>query len=325
MAADLKIKIEKFLGIDNINRSQKVPEGTLKTATNVDVNNDLTLSRRKGYAELDTGNYRSLWSNNRLAFAIKDDQLVRVFPDGGTSSIGDNLNVDSGVVYVDGKDGYVYCANYTFMIRTDGVNVYTPEQLDKTEKSSYSSPAITNYEIIDAGLVSGDVDTKRNKTIISGATVLEVYRGKMYAAKDNVLWLSDAYDFMRILKLEKNYLYFPTNITAIKAVDNGVYVSEEDKIWFLRGTSPKDFDFSVVYDAGIERGTDIRIDNIALGEQVISPAIMWTTKKGICIGTGDGQVFNLTERKYDMPSFITGAATFQREEGLDRYLVVTNS
>ena len=93
----------------------------------------------------------------------------------------------------------------------------------------------------------------------------------------------------------------------------------------LRGTSPKDFDFSVVYDAGIERGTDIRIDNIALGEQVISPAIMWTTKKGICIGTGDGQVFNLTERKYDMPSFITGAATFQREEGLDRYLVVTNS
>lgn len=325
MPADLRIKIDKYLGIDNVNESQKVTPGTLKIATNVDINNDLSLSRRRGYLEVDTGDYHSLWSNDKVTLAVKDGVLVRIFPDYSTIPLGDFPNVDSGVVYVDGKDGYIYCAGYSFMIRTDGVNVYTPEQLDKTEKASYSLPNIENYEIIDSGIALGDMDIKRNKTIIEGATVLEVYRSRMYAAKDKVLWLSDAYDFMRILKLEKNYFYFPTDITAIKAVDNGVYVSEENKIWFLRGTSPKDFDFTVVYDAGIVRGTDIRIDNVALGEQVISPAIMWTTKKGICIGTGDGQVFNLTERKYNMPDFITGAAIFRQEGGLDQYLVVTNS
>ena len=325
MPARLKVRIKRFLGIDNVNESQRVDKGTLSVATNVDMRNDQSLARRSGYIELASGDFSSLWGNDKIALAVKDGRLVRVFIDGTTSPIDNTLNVDSGVVYADGKDGYIYCAGYSFMIRTDGVDVYTPEQLDKTEKSSYSLPNIKNYEITNSGMALGNLDIKRNKTIIKGATVLEVYRGRMYAAKDKVLWFSDAHDFMRILKLEKNYFYFPTDITAIKAVDNGVYVSEEDKIWFLRGTSPKDFDFTVVYSAGIVRGTDVRIDSITLGEQVISPAIMWTTKKGICIGTDSGQVFNLTERKYNMPNLITGAATFRQGGGLDQYLVVLNS
>lgn len=326
MPAKLKVRIKRFLGIDNVNESQRVDKGTLSVATNVDVRNDQSLGRRKGYAELASGNFSYLWSNNKIALAVKDGKLVRVFIDGATSPIDNSLNVGSGVVYVDGKDGYVYCAGYSFMVRTDGVSTYTPDELDKTEKASYSLPAINDYEITNSGMATESLDVKRNKTIIKGATVLEVYKGRMYAAKDNVLWLSDAYDFMRILKLEKNYINFPSDITAIKAADNGVYVSEGNKIWFLQGSSPKDFNFTVVSDAGIIRGTDIRIDDgITIGEQVVSPAIMWTTKKGICVGSDGGQVFNLTEKKYDMPNIVTGASMFKQGGGLDQYLAVLNS
>jgi hypothetical protein len=326
MPADLKVKIKRFLGIDNINESNKVPLGTLSTATNVDIRNDLSLSRRRGYVKKTTGDFHSLWSNGKIALAVKDDKLVRVFPDYSTLSLGNYPGVSSGIVCVDGKDGFVYCAGYGFMIRiADNGTIYTPEKPDAVELSSYSPPIINNYDVTDSGLVQGSLTTKRNKTVIEAATVLEVYKGRMYAALDNILWLSDAYDFMRMLKVEKNYLYFPGDITAIRAVDNGVYVSEGDKVWFLSGTSPDNFVFTVAYDAEILRGSDVRVDDIVLGEQTISPAIIWTTKKGICVGTDGGQVINLTEDKYDMPNFITGSAIFRKEGGLDRYLAVFKS
>lgn len=325
MSAKLKVTIKQFLGIDNVNESQKVQKGSLSAATNIDIRNDQSISRRQGYAEAATGDYHSLWSNGIIALAVKDGVLVRIFPDYSSLPLGNFPNVDSGVVYVDGKDGFIYCAGYGFFIRTDGEDVYTPTQLNKTEGKGYSGLGSEDYTITDAGFMRSPQAIKRNKTAIKGATVLEVYRGKMYAAMDNVLWLSDSYDFMRILKLEKNFIHFSTSITAIRAADNGVYVSEENRVWFLRGTSPKDFDFTVVSDYGALRGTDIRIKNITIGDHVISPAIMWTTKKGICVGSADGQVFNITEHKYSMPNFITGAAMRKEGDGLDQYLTVLNS
>ena len=324
MPAKLKVRIKRFLGIDNVNESQKVNKGTLSVATNVDIQNDQSLSRRQGYTEAATGNFHSLWSNGEIALAVKDGELVRVFPDYSTQSLGNFSGVDSGVVFIDGKDGFIYCAGYGFFIRTDGVDVYTPDPLVKTEQKTYSPPVINNYEITDFGQVQATI--KRNKTVIEGATVLEVYKGKMYAAMDKVLWISDSYDFMRILKLEKNFIHFSTNITAIKAADNGIYVSEEDKVWFLQGSSPSDFNFTVAYeDAGAIRGTDIRARKVTIGEQTIAPAIIWTTKEGICVGSDSGQVLNVTESKYNMPNFITGAAMFRQGGGLDQYLTVLNS
>ena len=326
MPARLKVRIKRFLGIDNVNESQKVNKGTLSVATNVDIRNDQSLSRRKGYAEVAAGDFHSLWSNGKIALAVKDGALVRVFPDYSTQSLGNFPGVDSGVVFVDGKDGFIYCAGHSFFIRTDGTTVYTPIPLDKIEKLVYIAPDVENYSITDSGMAEGLLNIKKNKTVISGATVLEVYKGKMYAAMDNVLWISDSYDFMRILKLEKNFIHFSTNITAIKATDNGIYVSEEDKVWFLQGSSPSDFNFTVAYeDAGAVRGTDIRARKATIGEQTIAPAIIWTTKEGICVGGDGGQVINVTESKYDMPNFITGAAMFRQRGGLDQYLTVLNS
>ncbi len=311
--------------MDNVNASQKTPSGTLSIATNVDIKNAGVLARRRGYALLNAGNYGNLWGNDKMALAVKNGTLVRVYLDGSTVPLG-NYPVDAGVTYVDGLDGYVYCASYGFMIRVDENNdVYTPVELDSTESANYSQPNIADYDVINPGILKGQAIIKRNKTVIKGATVLEVYKGKLYAAMDNVVWHSDSYDFMRMLKTEKNYLNFSGRVTAIKAIDSGVYISEEDKIWFLRGSSPADFNFTVAYDAGIEAGTELRIDKITIGEQTISPVIMWTTRKGICIGTNDGQVINLTEERYDMPSFTTGAAMFRQEGGLDQYLTVLNS
>ena len=88
MPARLKVRIKRFLGIDNVNESQKVNKGTLSVATNVDIRNDQSLSRRQGYVEAATGNFHSLWSNGNIALAVKDGEMVRIFPDKSKKTIG---------------------------------------------------------------------------------------------------------------------------------------------------------------------------------------------------------------------------------------------
>ena len=139
MPAKLKVKINKFLGIDNVNEPQKVKLGTLSIATNVDIQNDQSLAMRGGRTLKTAANFHSLWSNdsNTMAFAVRDGALVRVFPDGSTLPLG-NYPVDAGVVYVDGKDGYVYCGSYGFLIRIDkNNNIYDQEELNDTEDNNY--------------------------------------------------------------------------------------------------------------------------------------------------------------------------------------------
>ena len=78
----------KFDGIINTKSPKEIGWTGLKSAVNVEIDNEKQIVRRSGYTLFAAGNYRGAYANNSQNFliAIKDGLCVRVNPDGSTTT-----------------------------------------------------------------------------------------------------------------------------------------------------------------------------------------------------------------------------------------------
>jgi len=135
----------------------------------------------------------------------------------------------------------------------------------------------------------------------------------MFVAQDNVLWYSMPFSY-HSFDLNKGNLVFPSRITMVKSVVSsfaergGLYVSDENKTYFMSGMRPKEFIQIEVADYPAVEGTGILIDGRKVGKgDVQNNVIMWVSTEGICLGSPDGVFMNLTERKLKYPKANSGA------------------
>lgn len=69
-----------FKGLNNILPPESTSPEYLKKVENVDIDKAGGIKKRKGYALIDSGNYKSLWSskNNLGTYALKDNNLIQL-------------------------------------------------------------------------------------------------------------------------------------------------------------------------------------------------------------------------------------------------------
>lgn len=100
-------RLDNFAGIRNV-QGPVDNERFLKDAINVDIDKDGKISRRKGYVQLDTGNYHSIWSDTKVCYAVKDGQLGEIRSD--------NSFRDLGLAVGDQKIRFERVENDTFFV-----------------------------------------------------------------------------------------------------------------------------------------------------------------------------------------------------------------
>jgi hypothetical protein len=132
---------------------------------------------------------------------------------------------------------------------------------------------------------------------------IEYYRGRLYVAKGNVIYIADAlcdhYD------IRTGFRVFENDITMLRAVDNGIYVSDGNT-WFLQGAEPDEFQRTKVSDSDAIPYTDSIISGLYVGSGIAGNMAIWTSTYGICIGDNTGVVKNLTSDRYYMSSGTSG-------------------
>jgi hypothetical protein len=143
------------------------------------------------------------------------------------------------------------------------------------------------------------------------------YRGLLFVASGKILYISDAlcdhYD------IRTGYRVFANNITMVRPVDKGVFVSDGDTYFLAEG---ENFRRDWVLDIDCIPHTDIRINGKDIKDGADSNYAMWTSTKGICLGTPDGQIRNLTAAQYAMASHGIGGAVLRDNNGIKHYLAV---
>lgn len=72
------LKVDKFLGVNNVKQPQRIAESELQSATNMDITEDSKIRRRKGYEKVYTGMVSSVFSDDNVILFREGSGLMKL-------------------------------------------------------------------------------------------------------------------------------------------------------------------------------------------------------------------------------------------------------
>jgi hypothetical protein len=126
------------------------------------------------------------------------------------------------------------------------------------------------------------------KTKMKSGYLIGYFKGKLYVAKENEIWFSDPMALGRADE-RRNFKQLPSRITLMSAVEDGMYLSELERTYFMGGTDPGD---AVLVEKAAYPAipfTAHKIDAPRIGDLGLSDtAVLWASKMGsVLVGEGD--------------------------------------
>lgn len=116
-----------------------------------------------------------------------------------------------------------------------------------------------------------------------------------------------------------------TQITMLRAVENGIFVGTQKGITFLGGKDLKDFTSTLVRESPVVKGSAVYADGMKVtGKKELSGlnVVLFTTEDSIMAGLPDGDLFNFTHDRYRFSGGSQAAAAFIDTNVKHQYLVV---
>jgi hypothetical protein len=291
------VEMMRFSGLNNVDDSIRLRQDEsgawpLVTAENIIIDNTGRLKQRAGYTnKVSLVNTHSLWANEDDCFFVYQDKLYK-------------LNIDYSYTLI--RSGLMAGMRLSYARANNKVYYSNGSQIGYID-STYTDNAIANPSIT-------------FKYPLPAGKFIEFYKARLYSAKDTILSYSDVladYYDNRI-----NVFQFPSNIKMVLAVDNGVYVSDSDKIYFMAGQSPFEMTLQEVYSYSTIPYTGIKVDAHYIGAGGVGTYGMWTSIKGVCIGDSNGNVINITDKRYSMSTYGEGASLFDNTSGFCKYITI---
>ncbi len=257
-------------------------------AVNVDISKTGRVSRRKGWEGTDiTDSSHSLFCDGGSAFFITGDALKMLAPDMSVRNLRNvTVNAPMSYVQVGSRTFYTNGRENGFILNETsyGWNQAVPNQKDST--IVYSPPPM--------------------------GTLLGYYKSRMYVVQQHILWHSEANN-LNTFNL-KNYHAFSSSITMFKGVSNGIWLGTENQILFLKGDSPDRLEQQRKALTGVIQGSDTYVDCTSIpglvdeyGYQIEGVGVLFSTPKGIYIGTEKGKLMQLSKGKLTIPKSLLGA------------------
>lgn len=142
-------------------------------------------------------------------------------------------------------------------------------------------------------------------------TVLEYYNSRIYIARDNVLWFTDAFNY-ELVDYRKNFIQFDDKITTIAAVEDGLFVGTESETIFLGGNSAEQLSATQVAAYGTVPGTETTLDGSRYAKGDAQGSVKgWMSTTGFCVGTSGGQMVNVSSSLYSAAQAKEGASLYK--------------
>lgn len=266
-------------GLNNVLEPHRLQYGEdggcpLAEGVNVVVDDGGGVKRRKGRLLLFEGPTHSLWAFGDYCFFVSDGKLYRHMTD-GTNLLVNGSCGDSQMFYAE-FGGRIYCTNGVFRAVLKDMTV-----------ASWIASVPAQYES----------DT-RTLGMPTSFTRICTHAGRMYLVSGQFLWESEPGN-PSCFDLGNGYVDFGETIVDLVAVRGGIYVSTTTRIFFLSGSSIADFKKLESYPAQMLAGTCAKIagDDIGNGEMLQGLCAVWVSPNGVCFGSEDGRVVNVTSRR----------------------------
>lgn len=155
-----------------------------------------------------------------------------------------------------------------------------------------------------------EVCVRMNKGRLPLGHMMIAHHSRLLVADHDLLWISDPFD-PEVCDFTEGMIPFGAPITLLESVDAGVFIATDKDVFFLSGIDADGFSPQWVYNAAAIPGSAIRIPMSRLGATgAPGVGVLFATSRGLCVGTPDGSVTNLTERKHNMPAMASAVGSY---------------
>lgn len=136
--------------------------------------------------------------------------------------------------------------------------------------------------------------------------------GRLYGSYKNMLMWSEPYKFG--LYSFKHIKMFSTEIKMIKAVAEGLFISDIKSQYFLKGLDPTTMILQKVANYPAYEWSDAidYVEGLEIGLNNPGLCALWLSPEGVCLGTSTGQLINLNKEKIIYPENGSAGASLLR-------------
>jgi len=295
-------KVRGIAGLNNKEDQLRVNTGRsiiyALEAKNLDITDDHQAKTRPGSSLLAAGTImHSAWTNGNIALVMENGNLCEL-----------NLDLTRTVLMA----GFPLRARMTFC-PVPPSDIY------------FSDGMVIGY-IRDrvATLVSQAADPRPFRGPTPAGQFLGFYNARLWVAVGKNLYFTDVSAHTSV-DLRKGFFQFDGPITMVRAVDDGIYVSD-GQVWFLSGKDPlKDFERKLCCEYPAIPFTDVNVDTkyIKGGEQYQGTCAIWASQKGVCYGFNEGKFINPTIDNYELTdTYHQGTGAFMIDNNAHKYVAI---
>lgn len=304
-SADALANIEYFYGICTVDEAVRLKPIPVKTqygiksayplveAINVDIDNDYALSSRDGSELKISGTtIHSLWADGEVCFFVDKDTLYLMTTDYLPVFLMNGLTTNARMSYIR-VNNRVYMTNGTFIGKYESPSV-----------TGMHAPSMNYKEALPAGDHIGYCKTR-----------LFIGSGKVLYVADS---LCDHYD------IRYGKRYFKSDIKMILGVNDGVYVSDSENVYFINvGASPDEhpelFPRTNVLNMPAIPYSGCVVEAKYVQENIEGSMALWVSKEGIYSGDNKGNVLKVTPN-YLMTDRANGSSAIRNINGVVHYM-----
>lgn len=268
-------------------------KGECAELLNVDIT-ERGISRRQGYTQLLNNKIHSGWNSptRNLALYIKDGVLTQF---DGTTELSIKSVKDVPASYCEANEYIVFANGFEYGWIKDGLW----------------------YDVT--------VPNDPFKIAVPIGTLMCFYNGRLYIAKDNIIYCTDPFTIEYCD--ERNYVVavFDGNINMLSCVDTGIWVGTDKEIFFLSGDDSIENGFTQISitDYGCILGTAYTIKSEIMKEGPAGAGVLFASYRGICVGFNDGVFKNLTQEYYTYDHGQRGCSLVRFKDGYIHFVCNT--
>ena len=130
--------------------------------------------------------------------------------------------------------------------------------------------------------------------------ILEGFAGRVWIGTAKTLVFTEGAGFHHFWMQAESNFDLPWDVTLLRGVADGLYVGTAGGTFFLEGTDPSAMKPRLVDSSPAVLGTDLAVTASDLGKFDPTDAVLWASRKGICLGLPGGNVVKLTHSKAEM-------------------------
>jgi hypothetical protein len=262
-----KFEYKNIIGVSKRKDHTRISAGYVPYAMNVDSDNDKKLHRRRGRTLLDDENTHSMWSNATICLCVQGGDLKEAILNFNT------MTFTYTTILADVGD--------TEMIFQDVADMVF---FSNGEKFGYIRDRVAH------GIPEIDQEFKERMV---GGQLMEYWDSRLWVFQGNLLHYSDATEPW-VRDKRHNFVAFNSRGRMLRAVKDGLYVSDSARCGFLQGGAgdPPKFNYTEVCNFPAIEGTAISSVEVLSG--ISMKVALWVTEDGCYMGLPGGQVNRVT-------------------------------